>query len=108
MLSITEKAARKIVSLVTQENKDPATVGLRVGVEGGGCSGFQYKLDLTELREDDNVYSEGDARVLVDPRSIMFLQGAVVDYVESLTGAGFTVRNPNVTGTCGCGTSFSV
>lgn len=108
MLTITDKAAERIRSLVTAQNKDLASWGLRVGVEGGGCSGYQYKMDLTESRQDDSVFERDDARVLVDPRSILFLGDSTVDYIESLTGAGFTIRNPNVTGTCGCGTSFSV
>ena len=108
MLMITEKAAEKIKNILSAEAKDLRTWGLRVGVEGGGCSGFQYKLDITPLAEDDNVYEEKEARVFVDPRSMLFLGGSTVDYIESLTGAGFTIRNPNVNGTCGCGTSFSV
>ncbi len=108
MLMITEKAAEKIELLLAAEKKDPTTWGLRVGVEGGGCSGYQYKIDFTEQRPDDTVSQRGQVRVLVDPRSILLLGESTVDYIESLTGAGFTIRNPNVTGTCGCGTSFSV
>jgi iron-sulfur cluster assembly protein len=108
MLTITDKAAEKIRNLIENEHKDARSWGLRVGIEGGGCSGYQYKLDLTELQPEDNVFEKDEARVFVDPRSVVFLGNSTVDYVESLTGAGFTIRNPNVTGTCGCGTSFSV
>jgi iron-sulfur cluster assembly accessory protein len=108
MMTITDKAAEKIRCILANEKKDPGFWGLRVGIEGGGCSGYQYKLDLTERQPDDNVYERGEAKVFIDPRSLLFLGGSTVDYVESLTGAGFTIRNPNVSGTCGCGTSFSV
>ena len=108
MISITEKAAEKITNLLRSDNKDPSVFGLRVGVEGGGCSGYQYKMDLVESQSEDAVFLNGDARVFIDPRSAMLLGNSTVDYIESLTGAGFTIRNPNATGTCGCGTSFSV
>lgn len=108
MLTISDKAADKIKSLLAQEEKSATDWGLRVAVEGGGCSGFQYQLDFTEVREEDNVYEHSDAKVLVDAKSILLLGGSTVDYIESLTGAGFTIRNPQSTGTCGCGQSFSV
>lgn len=108
MLSITDKAAEKIQGLLEQQNRDARSWGLRVGVEGGGCSGYQYKMDLTGPEAEDTVFEHNQARVFVDSRSALFLGGSVVDYIESLTGAGFTIRNPNATGTCGCGTSFSV
>lgn len=108
MITITERAAGHIVRILQQQGRDPALEGLRIGVESGGCSGFQYKLDLNAGQADDHVFESCGARVLVDSKAMLFLGGSTVDYVESLTGAGFTVRNPNATGTCGCGTSFSV
>lgn len=106
--AITPKAAEKITALLQAENLDPVTHGLRVGVVGGGCSGYSYKMEFTETRDGDQVVAHGPAQVFVDSKSLLFLGGSVLDYIESLTGAGFTVRNPNATGTCGCGTSFSV
>lgn len=108
MLTITDKAAEKIRTHLVAEGKDLGRFGLRITVEGGGCSGYQYRMDLAEAAPEDNVYLHADARVFVDPRSLLFIGDSVVDFQEGLTGAGFSVRNPNVTGTCGCGTSFSV
>ncbi len=108
MMTITDKAAEKIKFLLAGDHRDPAEFGLRVGVEGGGCSGYQYRMDLTQAKEEDTIFEHNAAKVFVDPRSALFLGGSILDYVESLTGAGFTIRNPNATGTCGCGTSFSV
>lgn len=108
MVTITERAAGKILEILERQGKDTGTHGLRVGIESGGCSGFQYKLDLGEALADDQIFASGKAQVMVDTKAILFLGGSTVDYIESLTGAGFTVRNPNTTGTCGCGTSFSV
>jgi iron-sulfur cluster assembly protein len=108
MLTVTPKAGEKIRNLVESEGKAPERVGLRVRVEGGGCSGFQYVMDLTDRHDDDNVFEEAGGRVYVDPKSMVFIGGSVLDYVDALTGAGFTIRNPQSTGTCGCGMSFSV
>lgn len=82
---------------------------LRLSVEGGGCSGFSYKYDLTdEAREDDLRIERDGATVLIDPMSVEFLSGSVIDYVDELIGASFQIRNPNATAACGCGTSFSI
>ncbi|WP_118134380.1 iron-sulfur cluster assembly accessory protein [Oceanicella sp. SM1341] len=82
---------------------------LRVAVEGGGCSGFQYDFRLEEAPEtDDLVLERGNTRVVIDPASLPFLTGAVIDFTEELIGARFTVENPNATSSCGCGTSFSI
>lgn len=81
---------------------------LRVAVEGGGCSGFQYEIDLDEPREDDLVLEQDGERVLVDPVSLPFLSNAVIDFSEELIGARFVIENPNATASCGCGTSFSI
>ena len=81
---------------------------LRVAVEGGGCSGFQYEIKLDAAEKDDLVLEKGGERVLVDQVSLPFLAGAVIDFTEELIGARFTIENPNATSSCGCGTSFSM
>lgn len=81
---------------------------LRVAVEGGGCSGFQYDIKLDNPADDDMVIAEGEERVIVDPVSLPFLSGAVIDFSDELIGARFTIENPNATSSCGCGTSFSM
>ena len=81
---------------------------LRVAVEGGGCSGFQYDIKLDEAGPDDLVLEKGGVKVLVDAVSLPFLQNAVIDYTEELIGARFVIQNPNATSSCGCGTSFSM
>jgi iron-sulfur cluster assembly accessory protein len=81
---------------------------LRVAVEGGGCSGFQYDIRLDEPASDDLVIGEGAERVVVDPVSLPFLSGAVIDFSEELIGARFVIENPNASSSCGCGTSFSM
>lgn len=89
---------------------NPQTEGklFRIYVEGGGCSGFQYGFTFDEKRDDDNVISCGDISVLVDVPSLVYMKGAVVDYVADFRGAGFVVKNPQSKGECGCGTSFTV
>ncbi|WP_305970315.1 MULTISPECIES: HesB/IscA family protein [unclassified Mameliella] len=81
---------------------------LRVAVEGGGCSGFQYDIKLDDPADDDMIIAEGEERVIVDPVSLPFLSGAVIDFTDELIGARFTIENPNATSSCGCGTSFSM
>jgi iron-sulfur cluster assembly protein len=89
--------------------QEPADgVGLRVGVRGGGCSGFQYALALDEQNDDDHVFEAQGIRIIVDPASIRYVDGSTVDYTESFQGAGFEVQNPNVVASCGCGSSFRV
>jgi iron-sulfur cluster insertion protein len=105
-ITISPRAARRIAEILNEE-KAPAL--FRVSVEGGGCSGFQYKFDLvTEKAPDDLVVEQDGARVVVDPISLGFMQGAELDFVDDLIGAQFKLNNPNVTASCGCGTSFSV
>ena len=110
MISITEKAAKKIQTLLAEKGLDAATHGLRISIAGGGCSGYMYQMDLTERREGDNVYPAEDApaKVLVDPKSALLLGGSTVDYSDGLTDAGFKVLNPHAKDSCGCGLSFSV
>ncbi|WP_454619213.1 iron-sulfur cluster insertion protein ErpA [Bradyrhizobium cenepequi] len=105
-VTITERAARRIGQILKSEG-DGAM--LRISVEGGGCSGFQYKFDVDRAKaEDDLVISREDAVVLVDPASAPFLAGSELDFVDDLIGASFRVVNPNATASCGCGTSFSI
>jgi iron-sulfur cluster assembly accessory protein len=103
---LSERAARRIAEIVAGE---PATPLLRVSVEGGGCSGFQYKFDLVAASEaDDLVIERGAARVLIDPVSLEYLGGSEIDFVDDLIGQSFKIHNPNATASCGCGTSFSL
>ena len=106
MVSLTDIAAQKVSQFLESENAPSA--GLRVGVRGGGCSGFQYNLALDEQKDGDRVFEHRGIRVIVDEASLQYVDGSVVDYQESLMGAGFEVRNPNVVAACGCGSSFRV
>ena len=102
----TDSAARKVGELIKEEN-NPSLM-LRVFISGGGCSGFQYGFTFDEERaEDDFALEKGGVTVLVDPMSYQYLSGAEIDYKEGLEGAQFVIRNPNVTSTCSCGSSFS-
>jgi iron-sulfur cluster assembly accessory protein len=108
MINVTEIAATKINDLLAEENKPEA--GLRVFVQGGGCSGFQYGLMIDEgegNQEADKVFEVNGVRLLVDPISLRYLNGAEVDFVDNNMGGGFTIKNPNAKSTCGCGSSFS-
>lgn len=103
---LTDRAAQRIAEITAAENRSAA---LRVAVLAGGCSGFQYRFELDEDRQPDDVLIErGAARVLVDPTSLDLLAGAELDFTDALMGSHFAVRNPNATSACGCGTSFSV
>jgi iron-sulfur cluster assembly accessory protein len=105
-VTVTDRAARRIAEIVAGEPRTPL---LRVSVEGGGCSGFQYKFDLVHTPEtDDLVIEKGGAKVLVDPVSLGYLAGSEIDFVDDLIGASFKIRNPQATASCGCGTSFSI
>lgn len=105
-LRITEAALSRVRELIREEGK-PA-LKLRVSIEGGGCSGFQYDVSFAEARADDDlvIYRDG-VELLVDPLSMQYLEGAEVDYVEQLSGAQFVIHNPNAKTTCGCGSSFT-
>ena len=107
-ISITDKGAEKVREFLAAQSADVETAGLRVGVRGGGCSGFQYQLAFDEQREDDEVFEDHGLKLLVDKASLQFVRGSVIDYVDSLQGAGFQVSNPNVIAACGCGSSFRV
>jgi iron-sulfur cluster assembly accessory protein len=106
MIALSSSAAARVRAIADRQGKAPA---LRLSVEGGGCAGFQYRFGLAETRDAEDFVSETDGVALViDPVSLPFIEGAVVDYVENLGGAAFQVRNPNAASSCGCGTSFSV
>lgn len=105
-IALSASAAARIKTVVASE---PAGAGLRVAVEGGGCSGFQYEIAVAPTANADDLVIERDgARLFVDPVSLPFLLGSEVDWVEELIGASFKVKNPNATSACGCGVSFSV
>jgi len=105
-VSMTERAARRIGEILKSE---PAGSMLRISVEGGGCSGFQYKFGFEQAKAaDDLVLAQNGATVLIDPLSVQYMAGAQIDYVDDLIGASFKVNNPVATSSCGCGTIFSV
>ena len=121
-VSITETAVREIASIIRQQDLDAALIKLRVGVKGGGCSGFSYLLDLTEtVRDTDEAWSfdyeidatEGEGsesfqlNVICDPKSLLYLNGTEIDFKDEIMGRGFVFNNPNATSSCGCGSSFS-
>jgi iron-sulfur cluster assembly accessory protein len=108
MINVSTTAATKINELLAEENKTGS--GLRVFVQGGGCSGFQYGLMIEENGQGagDEIYESNGVRLYVDPISVRYLNGAEVDFVDTVTGGGFTIKNPNATSTCGCGQSFTV
>jgi iron-sulfur cluster assembly protein len=108
MIAFTEKGAEKVREFLAAQSADIATAGLRVGVRGGGCSGFQYALAFDQVRNDDEIFEDHGLQILVDRQSLPYVRGAIVDYVEGLQGAGFKVDNPNVIAACGCGSSFRV
>jgi iron-sulfur cluster assembly protein len=108
MITFTDKGAEKVQEFLVSQGADVQTAGLRVGVRGGGCSGFQYALAFDNQHDDDEVFEDHGLRILVDRPSLPYVRGAIVDYVESLQGAGFKVENPNVIAACGCGSSFRV
>ena len=105
--SVTPNAAKRIAFLASRETKP---VMMRVAVLGGGCSGFQYGLMIEENGQGpaDQIFESNGVRLFIDPISIRYLTGAEVDFVDTVTGGGFTIKNPNATSTCGCGQSFSV
>lgn len=106
-VTLTPKAVSKVRELMAEQKPVPA--GLRLGVMGGGCSGFQYSMSFeNEPGMMDKVYTYDDVKVFVDPTSMMYLGGCVVDFVETLEASGFKFDNPNAKSTCGCGSSFSV
>ncbi|HZO35404.1 MAG TPA: iron-sulfur cluster assembly accessory protein [Solirubrobacteraceae bacterium] len=105
---LSDKGAEKVQEFLSSQEADTSQAGLRVGVRGGGCSGFQYQLAFDEQRDDDVVFESHGLRLLVDGPSLPYVDGSTIDYVDSLQGAGFQVVNPNVVAACGCGSSFRV
>jgi iron-sulfur cluster assembly protein len=107
-IQITDKAIARVRVAMEKEGISPEQGGLRLGVQGGGCSGLSYNIRFdTQPRERDRVFQFGDVRVFVDPKSFIYLHGMVLDYQETLMQQGFVFVNPNSTKSCGCGTSFS-
>ena len=106
---LSEIAAKEIQSIIKDQELDAEKVRLRVGVKGGGCSGFSYLLDLTESRKDtDEVFEQHGIRIICDPKSLLYLSGVAIDFKDEIMGRGFVFNNPNATSSCGCGSSFSV
>lgn len=108
VVTVTERAAEEIRRIVEEQELDASKVHLRVGVKGGGCSGFNYILDLTEaVRDSDEIMEQHGVRVVCDPKSLLYLHGTVVDFKDEIMSRGFVFQNPNASATCGCGSSFS-
>jgi len=108
MVTLTDIAAEKIKTYVEGQSKSIDEAGLRVGVKGGGCSGFTYSLAIDETRDGDHIFENNGIKILVDDLSLRYVDSSEVDYIDGLTGAGFQVNNPNVVAACGCGSSFQV
>ncbi len=124
-VTVTENAARAVRDIMKEQDLDPESIRLRVGVKGGGCSGFSYLLDLTEKKRDTDEVWEYDftfepaetpaatdseaftLRIVCDPKSYLYLNGTTIDFKDELMGRGFVFNHPNATSTCGCGSSFS-
>ena len=105
-VTVSERAARRIGEILKAE---PEGTMLRVSVEGGGCSGFQYKFDMERAKAaDDLVIAQGGAVVLIDPVSVNYMAGSEIDFVDDLIGASFKIKNPQAKAACGCGTSFAL
>ncbi|HXZ79450.1 MAG TPA: iron-sulfur cluster assembly accessory protein [Terriglobales bacterium] len=108
-LVVTERALAKIKVAMAKEGISPEQGGLRVGVQGGGCSGLSYNIRFdSQPQERDRIFQFGDVRIFIDPKSFIYLHGMTLDYEESLMHQGFVFTNPNAQKSCGCGTSFSV
>lgn len=108
-IMLSETAAREIKKIITEQSLPEAETRLRVGVKGGGCSGFSYMLDLTEetpTEADEELESNG-VKILIDSKSLLYLDGTEIDFKDEVMGRGFVFKNPNATHTCGCGSSFS-
>jgi iron-sulfur cluster assembly protein len=107
-IHLTERAAQKIRALLKKEGVSPDVGGLRVGIQGGGCSGLSYAMRLdTQARDRDKIFEEFGARIFVDPKSLLYLNGTTLEYEETLMRQGFVFQNPNAVRNCGCGSSFT-
>lgn len=107
LMTITEKALDQIKNIAGTDNPD-GTKGLRLAVTGGGCSGLSYKIEFSDPKDKDNVLDFNGVKVLIDPKSLIYLKGIVLDFKDGLNGKGFVFDNPNAKNTCGCGESFSL
>ena len=107
LMTITEKALDQIKNIAGSDNPD-GTKGLRLAVNGGGCSGLSYKIEFSDTKDKDNVLDFNGLKVLIDPKSLIYLKGIVLDFKDGLNGKGFVFDNPNAKNTCGCGESFSL
>ena len=107
IITVTDKALKHIREIYSNESQGIDT-GLRLGVTGGGCSGLSYKIEFSESKEKDNILQFGDIKILIDPKSSIYLKGVELDFKDGLNGKGFVFNNPNANNTCGCGESFSV
>lgn len=107
IITITDKAFEQIKTIFNAENPAP-NKGLRLAVVGGGCSGLQYKIEFSDHKEKDNVLDKENIKILIDPKSSIYLKDVILDFKDGLNGKGFVFENPNATNTCGCGESFSV
>lgn len=107
LISITDKAIQQIKNIAKTDNSD-GSKGLRLAVTGGGCSGLSYKIEFGDSKPKDNVLEFGDFKVFIDPKSVIYLKGIVLDFKDGLNGKGFSFDNPNAKNTCGCGESFSL
>ena len=108
MIQLTDKGADKVREYLSSQDLAEDNAGLRVGVKGGVCSGFQYALAFDEQRDGDNIFEDHGVKILVDGESLTYVDGSTIDFIEAMTGAGFKVENPNVVAACGCGSSFKV
>ena len=107
IIAITDKALDQIKAISLAENAD-GNRGLRLAVTGGGCSGLSYKIEFSDKKEKDNVLDFSGIKILIDPKSVIYLKGIVLDFKDGLNGKGFSFDNPNAKNTCGCGESFSL
>lgn len=107
IIAITDKALDQIRAISQAENAD-GTRGLRLAVTGGGCSGLSYKIEFSDKKEKDNILDFSGIKILIDPKSVIYLKGIVLDFKDGLNGKGFSFDNPNAKNTCGCGESFSL
>ena len=108
MITLTDKGAEQVKKFLDAQDASVESAGLRVGVRGGGCSGFQYQLSFDERRDGDVTFESNGITLLVDEVSVPYVGGSIVDWVDGMQGAGFKVENPNVIAACGCGSSFRV
>ncbi len=107
-ITLTETAAKEISTIIEKQELSLEKVRLRVGVKGGGCSGFSYILDLTENQKDsDEAFDQHGVKIICDPKSYLYLNGTTIDFKDEIMGRGFVFQNPNANSTCGCGSSFS-